>query len=273
VYGKDTVVRFAQEANWAQLPSSGWQQVGCLHAKVSLSGRADSYETSQAAEAGPEYAVARLEAAPDAANLEALAAAALSRDSDGELGSYTLEVSDAAGARRVLGALARRFRLRAGIARPVLEFSFEWVGRNCESAAAFASAGGARGFAFQGSSCLVDAAPVDLKEFSLSVNNNIFPGPSAEDAGVSFLTAGRQAVNGYLCLAGDRRDLVDSEAHALSVTLPGEGGDAVVSAAQVAFTWCREIRSVSEGALQVLYFEGAGGAITGGVDVTFSPEA
>jgi len=148
--------------------------------------------------------------------------------------------------------------------------AFEFVGKTCAACEAFEPATpgqGERPFSFSGAQVKVDGQTIPGKEFSVSVNNNIFIGPSDGDNDPAFVSAGRQGVTGYIIVAGDRRDLVDGDIHALAVTMPSCAANARISVPALFFTWCREIRTLSSGALQVLYYEGASPAPAGGVTI------
>ena len=267
MYGKGTRLRIAQEEAWGEVPSSGWIEAAPSDSGLSLSSRAATSKRIRGRAAGVVYAVANVTLPPTEDNLTGLAEAGLLRDAYGEMKSYTLQAADGAGAAEVRGAVARRLRVRAGIARPALEFAFEFVGKASGECAAFDAGGGGKPFTFAGASLEVDLAEAAVREFSIAVNNNLFIGPSDGDDDPLFLSAGRQEVTGYVIVADDRRDLVDGDVHALSVSLPGLSGGAVITAGEVLFTWAREIRTLVAGALQVLYFEGASGAIDGSVTV------
>jgi len=267
MYGKDTRFRFAQEASWGMVPSGGWVGAAAAGSKVSLSERLPALRRVTGTAGGIAHAIASFEVAPAAANLAALSAAALSRDEYGQMQSYTVEAADSSGAWRVPGAVVRRFKARSGIARPRLEFLFEAVGKDWASAAAFDPSGGGKPFVFAGSTAKVGNVPVDAAEFSVNVNNNVFMGPAADDESTGFVTAGRQEVTGYVIVREDRRDFIDGDEHSIEIALAAAPSKAVITVAAAFFTWCREIRSASAGALQVLYFESASGAITGGVSI------
>lgn len=269
MYGKNTRWRFAREEEWGVVPEAGWTPAECRDARVSFSQRlATARPAAPVTRGGPadpaspvvgiSYAVARVEAAPVAANVEALAAMALERGPEGELASHTLQAADEGGGWQVAGALVRRFKARAGIARQGLEFVYECVGRRWSAAAAFAPAGGERPFSFAGAGVSLGGCVLAVKEFSLSVNNNVFLGPADDEGGAAFMAAGRSDVTGYLVIAGDRRDLVDGRGRALSIVMPAGGEAVAIEADGLVVTWCREIRSAAAGALQVLYFEGDG---------------
>jgi hypothetical protein len=267
MYGKSTRLRIGKETVWGQAPSSGWVALATSDGKASLSPRVNASRYEAGAVAGPAYAAANFQAPATAANLTALAEAGLWRDENGQMASFTLVAADAGGARDVRGAMARRMKVRSGIARPALEFAFEFAGKVSEPAASFDPAAAAKPFTFAGASVSIDSGEVAAKEFSIGVNNNIFIGPSDDDFDASFFTAGRQELTGYVILGDDRRDLVDGDAHSFAITLPGAAGDAAISAGAVFFTWCREIRSITAGALAVLYFEGASGGIASGLTI------
>jgi hypothetical protein len=214
---------------------------------------------------GAVYAVGSFDTQPTPANLAALSDAAIARSADGDAASYTAQVADATGAKEVRGAVVRRLKARSGVARPTLMFSLELVGKVAASCADFYASSGAGHFTFHGASAVVGAAPVALKEFSLNVNNNVFVGPSDDENDASFISAGRQEMTGYLILAEDRRDLIDGDAHSFEISMPGVGGSLTITADSVFFTWCREIRTVSAGALQVLYYESAASGLTAGL--------
>jgi len=270
MYGKETRLRFAKETVWGQAPATGWVGVSPLAAAVSLSGRADTQRYVNAAAPGAVYAVATFEAAAAEGDIVALSDAALKRDGDGQIASYTIQAADAGGAREVRGAVVRRFKMKSGIARPALEFLFEFVGKATAPAAAFDASGGGTHFTFPGAEVRIDTTAVAAKEFSINLNNNIFIGPTDDDNDPAFFSAGRQELTGYIIAGDDRRDLVDGDDHPFEITLPGDAGDAVIAAGAVFFTWCREIRSAAAGALQVLYFEGAAGGVTSGLSVALS---
>ena len=267
--GDHTLFRFAPEASGSGAPTDAWIGASCRVVDARSVARTSSAETIDPGRAGSRYAVLTLDVPATAAGLDGLAAAALLRDADGGIAACTAEIAGAAhgGAARLSGAVVRRFRVRAGLARDRLEFELELVGKTLTATEPFEAGPSGAAFSFAGVECEVAGGAVDLKEFSISVNNNIFLGPPDETGGLSFITPGRQEVCGYICIAGDRTDLIDGCSHELVVRLPGECGVAVVSVAEVIFNWHRRIESIAAGGLDVLYFEGAGGAITGGVDV------
>jgi len=90
MYGKGTGVRLAAESAWGERPSAGWTAAEVAKAHVSLSPRIAATRHLGGAAPGVVYAVADVEVAPKAENIDALAAAALSRDALGEMSSHTL---------------------------------------------------------------------------------------------------------------------------------------------------------------------------------------
>ena len=269
MYGKDTGLRLGRETTWGQAPSSGWIDAAPSESGLSLSSRVATSKRVRGSAAGVVYAVASVTVPPTEGNLAGLSEAGLLRDAYGQMKSYTLQCADGSGAREVRGAIARRFRMRSGIARPRLEFTFELVGKAWDECAAFDAGGGGQPFAFPGADLEVDLAPAGVKEFSVAVNNNVFIGPPGGDDEATFLSAGRQEVTGYVIVGEDRRDLVDGGVHTFSVSLRGPSGRAVITVGEAFFTSCREIRTLTAGALQAVYFEGASGATDGTVAVSF----
>lgn len=267
MYGKATRARFAKETAWGVVPGSPWFEAPCGNASLSAAPRRDVLRYAAGAAQGAVYAVGSFDAQPTPGNVEALAEAALARTADGDVASYTAQAADAAGARELRGAVVRRLRIRCGVARPTLLFALELIAKASAPCVSFEASPGAGHFTFHGSTATVGETDIALKEFSLNVNNNIFVGPSDGGDGAAFFSAGRQEMTGYLILAEDRRDLIDGDAHAFGITLPGAGEAASITAEAVLFTWCREIRTVSAGALQVLYFESAAGGIGAGLSI------
>lgn len=271
MYGKRTRVRFAEEAAWGQTPEGGWVEAQAIGAKVDVSPRVTAARTAIGGVPGTAYGSVSLDVAPTAANVSGLAAAALLRDADGQMNTYSLEGGDDSGAWLVAGAAVRRLVARTGLARAALELSVEMVGKPAVGVSPFPSQGAAgRPFTFGGASCHVSGETVPLKELLLSVNNNIFLGGVSDDGEPAFITAGRQEVTGYIVTSEDRRDLIDDGEHSIVIALPGDGGSALLTATSVIFTWVRESRTLSHGAMQVLYFEGATGSITGGVSLALT---
>lgn len=270
--GNHTLFRFAPEDSGSGAPRDAWIGTSCRVVDARSVARTSSTEMTDPGGKGSRYAVLSLDVPVTDADLDGLAAAALLRNADGGIAACTAEVAGAVhggtgGAARLSDAAVRRFRVRAGLARDRLEFELELVGKTLTATEPFEAGPSGAAFSFAGVECEVAGGAVDLKEFSISVNNNIFLGPPDESGGTSFITPGRQEVCGYICIAGDRTDLIDGCSHELVVRLPGEHGIAVVSVAEVIFNWHRRIESIAAGGLEVLYFEGAGGALTGGVDV------
>ena len=268
MYGKETRLRIGREASWGVPPAEGWNGIAPSGGKAGLSSRVNTRRFDVGVAPGVAYAVADFEAAATQANLTALAEAALERDADGGMPSYTVQVCDAAGAREVRGALARRLRIKSGIARAELTIWLEFIGKVFGAASPFAASACGKPFTFHSAEIQINSAAAPCKEFSISVNNNIFIGPSDDDNDASFLTAGRQEMTGYVILADDRRDLVDGDVHSLEVTFGGSPHGARILAPEVFFTWVREIRSAAEGALQVLYFETASGGVSSGLSIS-----
>lgn len=184
----------------------------------------------------------------------------------GEAETYSVAVDCGIGGLTLSGAVVRRLRMRAGLARPRLEFEYEIIGAHASPSAGFKIHAVDRGaFSFDGVSALLDGDAADLKEFSLSVNNNLIV---AHDSGGAYLVSGRQEVTGYVCVSDRWDDLVDGGTHSFEVTLPApDGVSALISAAELEFVWLRRIESVMAGPLEVLYFEGAHGGLEAGVNV------
>lgn len=211
----------------------------------------------------------RLETAPTPANLVGLARLALGRDRDGEIAAFSLEVDRGRGGMVFPRTVVRRFKARAGLARGCLEFAFEMVRLARRDAAPALEAPSAGTFAFAGSRAFVDGAAVAVKEFSYSVNNNLFVMEGSERGEPPLVTAGGQELVGYLCIDAARGDLLDSHEHSVRIELASDEALAVLSA-DVLFTWRRRIESSLAGALEVLYFEGASGGIESGLSVTLA---
>ncbi len=269
MYGKDTRARLGRETVWCQPPESPWVAAAVLDGSAATA-RTDLSEFASGSAIGAAYATARLDTLPDALNIAALSEAALSRDEFGEMASYTVGIADSDGACEIRGALVRRFKVKCGVARPALELALEFVGRTQTATPAFDRGPAGRPFSFSGSSMKVGTEVVPGKEFSISVNNNVFTGPAQDDFGAGFITAGRQALTGYIIVASDVRHLVDEDEHSLEITLPGGEVAAVIRAEAVFFTWCREIRSLAAGGLGVLYFEGASASLDAGLTIGLS---
>lgn len=224
----------------------------------------------RAEEGGPGARVVtvKLDIPAGAENIRYLAAAALGRDRCGDIGRYALSVAAPGERLRLRAAAVRRFTAVAGIAVDGLQLGIEFAGVPLEAEGEFDTGKPSPPFLFAGAECRVDGEPVALKEFSVSVNNNLFGMPGGDSSGAAILAAGRQEVTGYICIAGDMRGLVDSGAHSFAVMMRDEGGrKARVGVRDAEFNWHREIESAAGGGLQVLYFEGAGAAIRAGVEI------
>ena len=209
----------------------------------------------------------RLETAPTPANLVGLARLALRRDREGEIVPFSLEVDRGKKGMVFPRTVVRRLKARAGLARGCLEFAFEFVSLSRRDTAPALEAPTAGAFAFAGSRAFVDGLPVEVKEFSYSLNNNLFVGDGGRPDDPPLLTAGRQALVGYLCIDAERGDLPDSHEHNVRIELASGEALAVLSA-DVMFVWHRRIETSLAGALEVIYFEGASGGIESGLTVT-----
>lgn len=209
----------------------------------------------------------RLETAPTPANLVGLARLALRRDREGEIIPFSLEVDRGGKGMVFPRTVVRRLKARAGLARGCLEFAFEFVSLSRRDAAPALEAPSAKTFAFAGSRAFVDGLPVDVKEFSYSLNNNLFVSEGSQRGEPPLLSAGRQALVGYLCIDASRGDLLDSHEHSVRIELASGEALAVLSA-DVIFVWQRRIETSLAGPLDVIYFEGASGGIESGLTVT-----
>ncbi len=185
---------------------------------------------------------------------------------DGEAEPYSAEVDCGIGGFALSRAVVRRLRMRAGLARQHLEFEYEIVGAHASPSAELEMDAGERGaFSFDGAAALLDGERADVKEFSLSINNNLIV---AHNSGEAHLVSGRQEVTGYVCVAGRWDDLVDGGTHTFEIRLPGRNGvSARLTVAELQFVWLRRIDSTMAGPLEVLYFEGAHGGLEAGVRV------
>jgi len=269
MYGKKTRMRFAEELFWGETPSSGWVEAALVESKATTSPRVATLKSLLGHRPGMVSAIGHIEVVPTVANALALGDAALMRDDDGGIGTYSVEITDDSGAWRVAGAMVRRFYARAGVARTALEFEFDIAAMSAKRAGGFTPEGAAgQPFRFPGSTCSVAGETAPLKEFMLKVDNNLFSGPSRDDGEAGFLTAGWRSISGYIVLGEDRRDLMDSAPRALTVTFPGDGANLVISVPAAFCREAREVRGAISGASQQLFFDGAETASSGGVSLT-----
>jgi hypothetical protein len=216
------------------------------------------------------YETLSFETTPTAGNIKALSAVALTRDRRGEAGDCSVEAKVDGLPVGLAGAKVARLRMRAGLARPALDFVFKFTGEGVTSGGALCEPpGDARTFAFEGGRCLVDGCAVAMKEFSLSVNNNLLITPVNDDDDEGLhLTAGRQSLTGYVCVEGAHVELVDGRSHRLEIALPGTPGGLIIAAKEIAFTWTRRIESAVLGELEVIYFEDSSEKIESGLSIT-----
>lgn len=124
-------------------------------------------------------------------------AAALSRDADGDLDSYTLDYYNPQDPRRFLGCVINSLALRVeGTGDGAVQFEADWWAKLVERAGTLESDTVDYGsledvpFMFRDASLKIEGSAVtDVTEFTLSVENNLSRGPYADPGGGKVLGA------------------------------------------------------------------------------------
>lgn len=247
------LMRFASDG----ASSNGWTEAVCAACEDGGDG------TPLICDAGGGLSRLALKVLPVPDNLEALARLALGRASTQvEVGK--VEPSGWSPAQALRQAALSRFKVRAGLARRELEFECHFLGRRADCQKQSVGGRCGKSFSFKGCAA-VDAREIEVAEFSITVNNNVFVLPRED--GEEILTPGRQALTGYIC-ARRAPKLLDGESHSLRFTLPAGGANAVITVTAVAFNWQRKIESIAAGPLDILYFEDSASGLDAGLEIS-----
>jgi len=221
-------------------------------------------EGPQVRPAGSGFSRLAVRVLPVESNVAALAALGLDRRAGRRMEIGRVEIDGCAGAAALSAAAVSRMKIRAGLARRALEFEYHFLGRGAACTKGKVDGRGEAWFSFEGCRFSIDGRELEMKEFSLCVNNNIFV--TAGENGEKALSPGRQAVTGYICASGGA-DLLDGGVHSLRFELPARRARAVIALAEATFNWRRRIETAAAGPLDVLYFEDACGGLTAGLGV------
>lgn len=210
---------------------------------------------------------------PVPGNLEALARLALGRDCGAQIEVGRVELCGRSGSAALRQAVAGRFKMRAGLARRELEFEYHFLGLRADCPKRSVGDRAGRWFSFEGCTADVDGRAIEIAEFSITVNNNLFAAPADESRqGTSAVTAGRASLTGYIC-ARRAPELLDGKSHSLRFVLPAAEAGAVMTVSAVAFNWQRKIENIAAGPLDVLYFEDAVSGLDAGLDISLEKAA